>query len=362
MVVLKSEENKIFQEMQAYISAKRMSYNELSKKIEESPEDSSLAIQLKSQMKEIDEEVKAYQNTLAAQNEGTFASRMIKAMQKPIIPDSLIGDGEDLLAKRYNYYRDHYFDGVEIADPGLLRTPVLNQKVLDYFDNVIVQIPDTVIKEVDWFLSEAIKDAEVYRYALVTLTSKYESSPIMGLDEVFVHIVENYYLKGSADWVDDETHDKLAERIATMKPNFLGNQAPPLSLNDTLFSTIKLYDINTDYTVLYFYDPDCGHCKKKTPVLYEAYSKLRNQSVEVLAICITTDTDRWKEYIRDNSFDWVNLADSYGKSNFRYYYDIRSTPIIYILDKDKKIIAKKLDATQVESFITQMQDLQSRSN
>jgi peroxiredoxin len=176
---------------------------------------------------------------------------------------------------------------------------------------------------------------------------------------VFVHIVENYYLTGATDWVDKETLEKLAERIATMKPNFVGNPAPPLTLNDTLFSSVNLYDITTDFTVLYFYDPDCGHCKKKTPVLYDAYTKLRNQSVEVLAICGTTDTDRWKEYIKENNLDWVNLADSYNKSNFRYYYDVRSYPTIFILDKDKKIIAKKLDAEQVESFITQMQDLQS---
>ena len=117
-----------------------------------------------------------------------------------------------------------------------------------------------------------------------------------------------------------------------------------------------MYDIETEFTVLYFYDPDCGHCKKKTPELYEAYMTLRNEDVEVLAICITTDTDRWKEYIRENNFDWINLADSNNKSNFRYYYDIRSTPIIYVLDKEKKIIAKKLDASQVQSFITQVRE------
>jgi len=74
--------------------------------------------------------------------------------------------------------------------------------------------------------------------------------------------------------------------------------------------------------------------------------------VEVLAINITTDAERWKEYINENEFDWINLMDSYNRSNFRYYYDVRSTPVVYILDRDKVIIAKKLDAGQVEEFIT----------
>lgn len=355
MIIRESEENKIFLKMQKYVSSKRKIYNELTEQIEASKEDSSKVEELKEQIKVLDSDVKEYQNLLADENEGTLAARMIRAMQKPAIPDSLIGEDPALRDKRYKYYKSHFFDGVDITDNGLLRTPVLNQKLMEYFDDVIIQTPDSVIKEVDQYLSKIKDDKEMYRYALVTLTSKYETSPIMGMDEVFVHIVEKYYLSGTADWVDNEMLKKLSERIATIKPNFIGNPAPPLTLNDTLFSTVALYDIQADFIILYFYDPDCGHCKKKTPVLYEAYSTLRNENVEVLAIDITTNTDRWKEYIKENEFDWINLSDSFNKSNFRYYYDIRSTPTIYILDKDKTIIAKKLDASQVESFIHQMQ-------
>ena len=348
--VIQSKENKIFHEMQVFVTGKRKEYNLISSGMKENT-DTVEVLQARKKLNLIDSTVSNYQRTIAANYPGTFVSKMMWAMQKPVMPDSLKGNAEGMDLVRYNYYKDHYFDGVDIADPGLLRTPLLHAKIMEYLDKAILQNPDTVIKEVDLLISISKSNEETYRYLLVTLSNKYETSPVMGHDEVFVHIIEKYYLTGEATWVNDDLIGKLSERIATMKPNFLGNQAPQLVLTDTMSSKVSLYDLTSDYVVLYFYDPDCGHCKEKTPVLFESYSRLQSKSVEILAVNITTNKDRWLEYIRDNGFDWVNLMDENGSSNFRYYYDVRSTPTVFILDKEKKIIAKKLDAAQVEEFI-----------
>lgn len=351
MQVIKSEENRIFKEMQLYVTGKRKTYNKLAARADSLKEDSLALNQIRKKLQDIDVDVKDYQNALIIRYPDTFVARMVAAMQKPDIPDSMIGNDTEKSQMRYHYYKNHYFDGVDLADAGLLRTPIFDQKIVEFLDKVIIQNPDSIIQEINFLLNAAEENDEVYRYMLVTLTNKYETSPIMGMDEVFVYIVEQYYLTGTADWVDADMLKKLSERIATIKPNFIGNQAPPLVLNDTLLTTVSLYDIHADYTILYFYDPDCGHCKKKTPVLYEAYGNLRNKNIEVLAINITTNTERWKEYITENEFDWINLMDSFNRSDFRYYYDVRTTPTLYILDKEKKIIAKKLDTSQVEEFI-----------
>lgn len=352
MNVIRSEENKIFNEMQLYVTKKRKEYGELASQADSLDLDSLEKVQLSDELTAIDSTVKKYQNDLVVQYPGTFVSRMVAAMQKPEIPDSLLGNSPEKNIARYLYYKNHFFDGVDLTDAGLLHTPIYNQKIIEYLDKVIVQNPDSIIREVDFLINAVSQNEEIYRYMLVTLSNKYETSPVMGMDKVFVHIVETYYLTGSTSWADDELIKKLTERILTIKPNFIGNQAPQLVLNDTLLTSISLYDIKAEYIILYFYDPDCGHCKKKTPVLYEAYGNLRGKNVEVLAINITTDAERWKEYINENEFDWINLMDSYNRSNFRYYYDVRSTPVLYILDRDKVIIAKKLDAGQVEEFIT----------
>jgi hypothetical protein len=85
--------------------------------------------------------------------------------------------------------------------------------------------------------------------------------------------------------------------------------------------------------------------------VHEAYQKLKSEGVKVLAVNTITDGDKWKEYIRENELDWINAGDIYVRSNFRYDYNVESVPRVFILDKDKKIIARRLGAEDVEPFM-----------
>jgi peroxiredoxin len=273
-------------------------------------------------------------------------------MQTPSVPD--VPEGADSIMFRYTYYKTHFWDGIDIADTGLLRSPLLHNKIMDYLDNVVIQQADTIIVAVDELIAASKKNDEAFRYMLISLTNKYESSKVMGFDKVFVHLVDTYYMTNQATWTDAETIKKLEERAASIRPNFIGNPAPAFTLQDTLGRDYRLYDIDAKYTVLYFYDPDCGHCKKATPELYDAYADLQSKNVEVLAICTTTDGKRWHEFIVENDLGWINLADLEAKTHFKYYYDVRSTPTVYILDEDKKILLKKIATEDIPDVIDQL--------
>ncbi len=305
----------------------------------------------KAKLKDLNTEVKTFQTQLKKEYAGTFLAKIITLMQSPsvpIIPDSV----ENKALFRYEYYKSNFWNDINIADPGLLRTPLLDAKIKEYLDDVVIQQSDSVIKEVDLLIAKTTTNKEAFRYLLITLVNKYESSKVIDFDKVFVHIIESYYLTGKAnEWTDKETLDKLRNRVAMIKPNFIGNDAPQLILWDTLGNEINLRDIEAEYTVLYFYSPDCGHCIKKTPVLYEKYPDLVAKGVEILAICTETDEKKWKDFIIKDDLGWINLADLESKTYVKYYYDIRSTPTVYILDKDKKIILKKIDALDIADVI-----------
>lgn len=340
-----------FYEMQKFTTLKRKESSQLKASIDSMATESEkddLAIKLKA----IDKEVKDYQLKLQAQYPGTILDRLIRLMQTPTVPE--VPAEADSLIFKYTYYKTHYWDGIDIADPGLLRSQLLHNKIIDYLDNVVIQQADTVIVAIDDLIAASRKNDEAFRYLLITLTNKYESSKIMGFDKVFVHLVDQYYLTNQATWSDAETVAKLEERAASIRPNFIGNPAPAFTLQDTLGRDYRLYDIEAKYTVLYFYDPDCGHCKKATPDLYNAYADLQAKDVEVLAICTTTDGKRWHEFIVDNDLDWINLADLASKTHFKYNYDVRSTPTVYILDEDKKILLKKIATEDIPSIIDQL--------
>lgn len=252
--------------------------------------------------------------------------------------------------KRYNDFRKGYFDGLDFESGGLVRTPFFHSKLMEYIDRVVIQNPDSIIVAVDELLDKSANNEELYRYIMVNMFDKYQNPKIMGMDKVFIHISDEYYLKGKASWADDEMIKKLKEELVFHRENQLGMQAPQIVWVDTLDQASNLYAIEAEFLILYFYSPTCGHCKKKTPVLLDAYHKLEGKA-EVAAVCIDTDIDKWKQFIKDLGLDWRNYADPHLRSNFRMQYNVRSTPVLYILDKEKKIIAKKLDVDQVEGFI-----------
>ncbi len=80
-------------------------------------------------------------------------------------------------------------------------------------------------------------------------------------------------------------------------------------------------------------------------------TRTKDSGVEVFAICTTADKPKWQKYIEEHKLDWINGWDPDRRTNFGYYYNVEATPMIYILDRNKTIIAKKLSVDDIGSFI-----------
>ena len=174
----------------------------------------------------------------------------------------------------------------------------------------------------------------------------------MGMDRVFVNLADKYYLSGECWWADSTLLSKMGERVNKIKPNMLGEIAPDLKMEDVNGKWQQLKYIKADFTILIFWEPSCGHCKKEIPKLYELYKSIRDKGIEVFAVYTQNDTTEWKKFINEHVIlDWLNVYDKYRITNFRNLYDIYSTPVIYILDKNKKIIAKRIGIDQIEKFL-----------
>ncbi len=359
-----SLENEVFFNFQRFMREMQIKGNEISEKLKGTSDPTEKAT-LEEQLKGLDGEVKAYRSNILKEHGETFAAKFIKSTIQIEIPESpKDANGEEKDPNfGYKYYKAHYFDNIDFSDKKILRTPNFYSKVEEYMEKLTVKHPDSIIASAHDIIEKARANEDVFRYCVQTLTYKYETSNIMGMDGVFVYLAENYYMSGDAFWADDETIEKIKDRVQRIKPNLIGKQAPMMMLLDTAMSPVNAHSIKADYTVLYFYDPDCGHCKKKTPVLRDLYNdKLKDMGVLVIATDIKKDVDKWKKYIREQKLDWVNLADPHMRSNFRYEFNIETTPQIFILDADKKIIAKKLDVEQIEEFINRQIEISAKSD
>ncbi len=272
------------------------------------------------------------------------------AMQDPQVPDEPPA-GQPDSNFQYRYYKNHYFDNIDFSDARLLRSPVYHKKLKMYMKQLTAQQPDSVIKAADYVLDKASADKEIFKYSLVYLLNTYSRSKIMGMDKVFVHLVENYYNKGKAYWADSSTLSRLRNRARTLKPTLVGKKAPNIILPDSNKTHHALHELNAKYTILCFWDPGCSHCKDAIPKLDKYYEKVQDKGVVVYAANTQPNTKKWKKFINKHDLNWINVHDPNFNYRFRSVYDIQSTPKIYLLDENKKIIAKQLSVKQLKKLL-----------
>ena len=359
MKITGSKENETFFKFQQDMAAKfdEMKALELEKKVSNSP-----LANLK--IRKIQEDIAKFQKEWLKSTDGMFVNKLIKASQEPEIPPfgkplTTKADSTAFYQFQFNYYKDHFWDNVDLADDRLMRSPFLQKKIERFFDDLTVQASDSISKAADFVLARA-KGRDVRRYVIYKIASTYENPKILGTDGAFVHIAEKYYIGEPALW-DTSTVRKMKERVAVLKPLLIGKSFPDMYLTDTIGREIQIPKIVADYTVLFIYDPECGHCRESAPKLAKAYQSLKTKNVKVIAASIDRTPAKWKKFIKEFKLEElihgidIHKNPQTGKeefyTDFKNNFDVYATPVVYVLDKDKKIIAKRLPVEQIEDFI-----------
>ena len=352
MKVKDSEENVMFFEYLNYITPRGLEMERLRKRFEKNKDNPDSSAAIKARTAIVDKEVVEYKKNFIVKNPQTLLSKIFRAMQEVEMPEipRLANGRKDSIAE-FNYYKSHFLDNIDFSDDRLIRTPIYHNKIKTYMVNLTLQIPDSINKEADYLIEKARASKELFKYTVWFVTNTYETSNIMGMDAVFVHMVDKYYNTNQAYWVDSVTQYKISERGKTLKPLLIGKKSPNLTLKDSLGRFQTLHMVNAKYTILVFWDPDCSHCKKEIPKIKDLYDQVKGKGVQVYAVCTEVEIDKWKKFIREHKLDWINVADPTLQTNFRKIFDITSTPVIYFLDDKKNIVAKKLAYDQVGELL-----------
>lgn len=329
---------------------------DLNTKYKEAEGDKAEQDKIREELIEVNKEVLKVKRKFMTDNEGSLFASVLLASQEPEVPTELPlkEDGTPDSTYIYQYYKEHFFDGFNFSDERLLRTPIYAAKIERYFKKVIVQRPDTLIKETIGIIEKAKPNKETYKYCIWYFTYQVETSKIMGMDAVFVALGKKYYKSGEAYWVTESTLERMTKRINTLDRLLIGNTAPNLIMQDTLLQLRSLNDIKADYTMVVFWDPDCGHCKHEINSLINWYNENSEKyNVKVFSVCSDTSMVKWKQKINEYKIhDWTNVDGPRSLTeNYHDLYDIISTPTMYLLDDKKKIMAKRLSWSQNTAYI-----------
>lgn len=380
MKVRDSEENEAFYRYQVFLGNARNKATSLQEAMKTAGKGDSIA--MRRELDELNAEVQAYIDNAIGRNAENFFGVFLKALQEVKVPDPPMGeDGKPVdPAWQYKYYKEHYFDNFDPGDVRLLRTPFFEQKVMTYIEKVAFQHPDSLVSECDMLIGASRSDPALFRYMLITLFNHFAKSQIMGMDKVYIHLAEKYYIP-DADWSDREFISKLEERVEKSKPTLIGTIATDIQLvkvmddhfihaadneemkkNPYVGEFFQLYDIESDFIILFFWEADCGHCKKQTPQLHEMYEDLKAKNVEVIAVSTLGGEEgkvKWVNFINEHGlYGWINAWNPYDFT-YKNIYDIPTTPQLFVLDRDRKIVAKKIMPEQAVQIIESIQKNES---
>lgn len=317
------------------------------------------------EVKEINEKVRAFQERIINQHPQTLTARILKASAPIQIPDSpKKSDGSIDSTFQLRWYRDHFFDNFDFSDEAMLRLPrpVYKEKMNEYLDRLWAPQADTLKKALNKLISKAKKNKETYKYAVFQAVLKFQNPEIMGLDEVFVYINDTYFATGETDyWANAQMRKNVADHADRLRKSLIGQKGANLIMLDVNLKPRALYDIKQKYTILYIFDPDCGLCKKETPKLVEFYNK-KKFDLEVYAVDADSSMAKMRKYIAETGMKWitVNGPRSYV-GPYTDLYDSNSTPTLYVLDRNKKIIAKRPPIEKLEEFLIHYEKTQERA-
>ena len=303
------------------------------------------------------EEFKAYRQKFLADNKETFTVKLLKMSSDPEIPAApKLANGKSDSVWVFNYYKAHYWDDYDFSDIRILNTPFLEPRLDRYFKNLIVQVPDSIIKDADKLVAKTAANKEVKSFVVYYITNQYENPKTVGTEAVWVHMAQKYYLNGDMG-VSDDIKKRITEKVNTMKDLLVNKTFPALTLTDPEGKKVSPQALAANYTVLFFYAPTCGHCKEASPKLKEFYEKNKAKGIKVMAISTEHDIKEWKSFISTYHLEGlVNGFDALKQIDFNRKFDVVTTPTIYILDKNKKIIARKMPVEQLEDFLNYYQN------
>jgi thiol-disulfide isomerase/thioredoxin len=358
-----SAENASFKAYQVFMANSGKSLDELYRKRAGSSPKDSLAIT--AQIDTLSKKIEAYRRSIMSQEPTSLLASLLRAMKEPEVPNNPEAQKRDSLYA-YRYFKSHYWDGINLWDDRLTRTPFFESKVDKYFEQLVYPSSDSVIREIDWMMGFASASNDMQKFLLLKFVNRYLNQKYMWEDAVFVHLFEKYFAQKNYDWLAPQGRKVITDRAYSLMANITGTVASNIELPDSAGKTRALFNIDAPYTVVVIYDPMCGHCKETVPKLDSLYNqRWKAMGVKMFSMAKETDGKKsdWFDFMRKFGMkEWINVY--YSKEaekarvsasipSYSQLYDVQSFPTLYLLDKDKRIIAKKVTENQLGEILEQ---------
>ena len=302
----------------------------------------------------IKNEVFEYRRTLYEQHPELMITKLMKASEDPEIPQHLM-DSDDEKDQVY-YLRDHFFDNVDFTEPAILKLPLFTNRVNRYYDQLTVQHPDSLIASVEKVLSLASVDSVGYKIVMIETVNKYASSQMTAAENVYVHLVENYYDKGKTPWADPETVGKMSAQAKKLKPTLLTSKVPSFEVTANNGKKVTPKKMKSQFTILFLWNAEDEGQRDYLVSLVNMLNGREDDEVELITIALKGDPVEWEKFIEFKQSGGYaktkNCLASGQRDHFMETFNYSlSRARVFLLDDNQKIIAKDLSIEDLDRHI-----------
>ena len=350
-----SKDNENFQSYVTLLSEHRPQANIVRDTLKSLREQNLPTEKFEEELSKIDEIIVNEQKRIIEENPNALSAIILKASEEVSVP-SFEGE-EEIQLKRYLYFKEHYFDNIDLGNPVVHKSGVLPPKIEYFLEKLTVNHPDSIAESIDFLLAKMEPAEQTFRYYLSTYLNKYAKSKVIGYDAIYVHLVKKYYQSGKTPWVDEESLAKIIDNANKLDPVLIGKIGADIQVYKEDGTPISISDIDYEYLVLLFWAPDCGHCTKMMPKFVEFNEKWKDTGVKLFAIC-SKHQDKtencWKDLEKKNMLGFINAADQYHRSRFKLKYNVMTTPKVFVLDKNREILIKNIGGDQINDIMQEI--------
>jgi len=271
-----------------------------------------------------------------------------KKFVRPEIPP-LLTDPE----QQFAFLIKHYWDHFDFADTAYVPSPEITEQAwVDYIDLLNRAPSDRAQEEIKTMMLKSAQNSKKLFVYFTEMANKYlydPNSPVRN-EELYIPVLE-IMIQTSA--LSDTEKMLPKHRLEVAHKNRIGTKAINFQYADIKEKTGTLYQINAEYLLLFFNEPGCPSCRdhiaglRNSAIINRLFQERR---LKVLSIYADEEVDKWKEYYASYPDGWINGYDKSLTINKKY--DLKATPTLYLLDKNKTVILKDASVAQIENYLS----------
>ncbi|MEX0987598.1 MAG: TlpA disulfide reductase family protein [Bacteroidales bacterium] len=345
-----SEENRLLQDYSVFAEHYERKMNAIYPMLDRYPEEDDFYREAATYFEKIQEERDAFIIDIVQNNPHLYASRIIDSYRTITIPYRLKGK------QRIEFLQQHFFDLSPMDDPALMYAPIYTQKIIEYlklFRNqayTFSEQEEAFIRAVDIIMANVSGDIELRKFVVEYLLEGFHS---FGMEEAQIYMVDNY--------VDETCTTDLVElttqRVIGYRKMAEGQIAEDILIRGADQEMIRLSEVDADYILVIFWAAYCDHCREIIPDFRKWYLEDKPENLEIFAVSIDSVKSDWTDYLAMNDLPWINTHEPMGwEGRSASDYNVYATPTMFLLDRERKIIARPFNMRELRRKIRQMTD------